>query len=100
MDYDKINDAIVNYMSILWTAESIKNIEDNFGQDTWVTVRQITTDVVNNIASVRLDDYPEDDDLRAHRVALVWMKDKYPFLSHGAMIKIADTSAYFWKASQ
>lgn len=99
MDYDRINDAIVNYMSILCTDESIKNIEDKFGPETWATIHRITTDVVNNMASVQLDDYLEDEDLRTHHIALIWMKNKYPFLSHAAMIKLADTSAYFWKST-
>jgi len=91
LEQDKINDAIVNHLSILWTSESIDKIKGLFGDETLLSIQTIASGAGSDII------WANDDDLFAHKTTVNNIKEKYPFLSHAAITKIADASAYFWK---
>jgi hypothetical protein len=71
MKEDEINDAINQYMKLLWwTDESKHGIIARYGEDIWLSIHG---EVVKKINSV------------------------YPFLIGDSVIKIANIAAYFWK---
>jgi hypothetical protein len=91
LNHEQLNEAIINYLTVMYAKEALEDIKEVFGVDTGLLIEKIASSATNNTIWSNLDQEAN------YNTVLEELAQEYPYLSKASRLKIADIAAYFWK---